>query len=296
MRIDSHVHLWDEAHSPAPWMTQEHAVIARPFGPNDLLPLITRNGVDAVILVQGSTDDPDTDYLLAEAARHHWIAAVTAWVCLDEPSRAGRRLDELARHPKLRAVRHLTQDEPDGWLLREPVLESIALLQQHGLMLEVPLEYPRHFDDVAELAHRFPDLPIVVDHLGKPPIGRAEMTDWRRALEALAAAENVHAKVSGLNTTMAWADWTASDLGPAIQAALDCFGPDRLMCGSDWPVALLNGDYDRAWGTASEVLAACCPGHADALLGENAVRIYRLDGDTATDHAAGPDVPAARAR
>ena len=275
MRIDSHIHLWDRRHTPQPWMTAEHAAIARPFGPDDIVPLLERNGIDRVVLVQGACLDSDTDYLFDEAERSDWIAAVTAWVCLDQPERAAQRLDELQARDKFRAVRHLSHNEPDHWLVRPAVLESIAMLEDRELILEVPVVFPRHFDDVISLAARFPRLQIVIDHLGKPPIGTPEMTRWARELGSAAAYSNVVAKVSGLNTALDWPDWTAEDLRPAIEVALECFGPERLMCGSDWPYSLLNGEFDRVWGLTSRAIVDAAPDHAEQLLGGNASRIYR---------------------
>lgn len=277
MKVDSHIHLWDLHHTPQAWMSDEHAAIARPFGPADVAPLLERNGIDSVILVQGACLDSDTDYLLEEAARTEWIGAVTAWVNLEDPDRAARRLDEIGRNPKLRAVRHLSQNEPDHWLLRAPVLESIAMLDERELILEVPVVFPRHFDDVVSLAERFPGLRIVVDHLGKPPLGSPRMALWASQLRDAAEHPNVLAKVSGLNTALDWAWWSVGDLRSAVEIALDYFGPERLMCGSDWPVALLNGDYDRVWQATAEALTAAAPNASSLLLGESARRIYQLE-------------------
>ena len=283
MIVDAHVHLWDARHTPQPWMTSEHAVIARPFGPADLEPLLRLNHVDAVVLVQGACLDSDTDYLFAEAARHDWIAAVTAWLALDSPERTRARLDELERHSAFRAVRHLIHNEPDPhWILQPPVLESLALLEERRVVLELPAVFPHHLEDVPVLAERFPKLVIVVDHLAKPPLGTDEMGSWAHELRAAAACPHVVAKVSGLNTALDRRDWSAEDLLPACQTALECFGPSRLMCGSDWPVALLNGDYDRVWDATRRVVEAIAGRDADALLGENAARVYRFADAKAT--------------
>lgn len=276
MIVDAHVHLWDAAHTPQPWMTPEHGAIARPFWPHDLRPLLDRNGIDAVVLVQGACLDSDTDYLLSEAEEHDWITAVTAWLPLDEPARARERLDELEQHSTFRAVRHLIHNEPDPhWILRPSVLECLDLLEERGVILELPVVFPRHLDDVPILAERFPELPIVIDHLGKPPIGRAHLQEWECSLRAAAAFPMVAAKLSGLNTAVARSDWVADDFLSACKTALECFGPHRLMCGSDWPVLLLNGDYDRVWD-ATRTLAEVAGRDAAALLGENAARIYRF--------------------
>ena len=215
---------------------------------------------------------------MAEADRHNWIAAVTAWLCLDRPGRARERLDELAARPKFRAVRHLVHNEPDAhWLTRGDVTESLGLLEARDVILEVPVVFPRHFDDVAAVARRFPALRIVIDHLGKPPTGTSELPRWEALLRDVARHENVMAKISGLNTTVTHAGWSAADLKRPVEVALECFGPDRLMCGSDWPVALLNGDYARVWDATRRAVQILAPGHAEALLGSNAQRIYHLE-------------------
>jgi L-fuconolactonase len=286
MIVDAHVHLWDSHHTPQPWMTSKHAAIARPFGPDDLRPLLDRNGIDAVVLVQGACLDSDTDYLLSEASRRDWIAAVTAWVALDAPDTVGARLDALGTHRAFSAVRHLIHDEVDPhWILRPAVLESLSLLEERRIVLELPVVFPRHFGDVPVLAERFPQLRLVIDHLGKPPLGTAAMGQWERGLQAAAAFPNVFAKISGLNTALDRRDWQVDDLLPACRAAYDAFGPARLMCGSDWPVALLNGDYDRVWDATRAIVDRVAAADADALLGENAARIYRLTEDRTTTPA-----------
>jgi L-fuconolactonase len=275
--VDSHVHLWDAEHTPQPWMTPDHAAIRRPFGPDDLRPLLDDQGIDVVIAVQGACLDSDTDYLFAEADRHDWIGAVTAWLRLDRPARAAQRLAELAARPKFRAIRHLIHHEADHWLIRGDVIESLALVASRDLILECPVEFPRHFDDVAAVAELFPTLRIVIDHLGKPPTGTGHMSRWEGMLRDVAAHQNVMAKISGLNTTVTHAHWSAADWGRTVEVALDSFGPDRLMCGSDWPVALLNGDYGRVWDATRKAVETCAPGSSAALLGANASRIYHLE-------------------
>jgi L-fuconolactonase len=156
------------------------------------------------------------------------VGAVTAWVDLLDHRTAEARLDQLAGSGKLRAVRHLVNiEDDDHWLLRPEVLESLDLLEERGLILEVPVEFPRHFGDVGLLAARFPKLRIVVDHLGKPPLATPSMPAWETELRALAPFQNVYAKVSGLGTTLPTQDWHADDLRPAIEVALDAFGTDR---------------------------------------------------------------------
>ena len=278
MIVDAHQHFWNLEREALPWMTDDHAVIRRTFEPVDLEPLLARAGVSRTVLVQAACTDSESDYLFELASRHPWVGGVVAWVDLRSPGRARERLDELSEQPALRGIRHLIHDEPDPhWILRDDVLEGIALLEQRRLILELPCVYPRHLADVPQLAAGFPDLAIVIDHLGKPPLGSSEMGRWAEELQAAAAHGNVAAKISGLNTALAAPDWDADDLREAVEVALAAFGPGRLVCGSDWPYALLNGDYERIWRETVRVIEHLAPLHTEQLLSQNALRLYDLD-------------------
>jgi L-fuconolactonase len=285
VNVDAHQHFWNPAREPMSWMEPEHAAIDRAFGPDDLRPLLAVCGIGATILVQAACSDADSDSMFEHARGHDWIAAVTAWVPLDAPGRAEARLGELTAEPKLRGVRHLIHGESDPhWILRPPVLTSIALLEERGLLLELPCVYPLHLGDVPELARRFPQLTIVIDHLGKPPVGMPEMAHWEVLIRAAAGAPNVVAKVSGLNTALTDPRWGAGDLLASVEIALDCFGPRRLMFGSDWPVALLNGTYERVWAETTRAIETVAGSDAGQVLGDTAARLY---GITATDREGG---------
>ncbi len=278
MIVDTHQHFWDLDREPMPWLRPEHAAIAHSFGPDDLRPLLDACGVDATILVQAACTDTDTDAMLAQATAHPWIVAVTAWVDLVSARRTRDRLDALSAEPKLRAVRHLIHDESDPhWILQDSVLESLVIVEERGLLLELPCVFPRHLGDVPELALSFPRLTLVIDHLGKPPLGTGSMGKWEALIRRAAGFENVVAKVSGLNTMLASPDWSAADLRRAVDVAYECFGADRLVCGSDWPVSELNGTYPKVW---YETVAAVSTVAGDAathrILEDTPARLYRL--------------------
>ena len=276
--VDAHHHFWDTRRVPLPWLRPAHAAIAGPFTPDGLAPELGPAGIDRTILVQSANLAADTDAMLEHARRHAWIAAVVAWLPLREPEHTRERLAELAGEPKVRGVRHLIHDESDPhWILRAPVLESIAFVADRELILELPAVWPRHLGDVPELARSFPTMTIVIDHLGKPPLGRDGFQDWAHALAFAAAEPNVAAKVSGLNTATDKPDWSAADLEAPLQVAVDAFGPERLLCGSDWPVSLLNnGDYERVWRETRRAVAAAAPEAQELLLAGTATRLYRL--------------------
>ena len=283
MTVDSHHHFWNPERIPQPWMTDEHASIARRFEPPDLEPLVRAAGVTRTVLVQSAARDDDTDYMFELADDVPWVGAVIAWCRLDDPARARKRLAELSDKPKLRGIRHLIHQEADPhWIMQPAVRPTLELLGNMRLVLELPAVYPNHLGDVPELARRHPGLAIVVDHLGKPPLGTGHMTRWEELLRAAADQANVYAKISGLNT-VAPRGWTAADLEPAVRVAVDAFGAGRLVCGSDWPVALLNGDYDYVWHETSEAIRRVAGSSAEEILTTTATTLYQLDtsGDSA---------------
>jgi L-fuconolactonase len=277
MLVDAHHHFWNPARVSQPWMTAEHAAIDRAFEPGDLEPLLRAAGVARTVLVQSAACDADTDYMFELVADVDFVGAVVAWVRLEDAKATRDRLRELATRPKLRGVRSLVHQEPDPhWILRPEVQPGIAAVAERGLVLELPAVFPDHLGDVPELARRHPELKIVIDHLAKPPLGTPTMAAWREQLEAAAAHPNVMAKVSGLNTVVRHGDWTADDLAPAVAAAVESFGAGRLMLGSDWPVALLNGRYVDVVDRTADAVRAAAGEDADQILGGTAARVYRL--------------------
>jgi L-fuconolactonase len=276
--VDAHHHFWNLEREAMAWMTAEHAVIRRTFGPAELAPLLVAAGVAQTVLVQAACSDSDTDSMFEHAAGHDWIGGVIAWIDLRSAARTRVRLEELAAQPKLRGFRHLIHDEPDPhWILRDDVLECLSLLEEGGWILELPCVFPRHLADVPELAARFPAMTFVIDHLAKPPLRTGAMAEWADELRAAAAHGNVAAKVSGLNTMLADDGWRADDLREAVAVAVEAFGPARLVCGSDWPVALLNGDYGKIWRETVRVIEDVAPQHREQILAATAASVYGLD-------------------
>jgi L-fuconolactonase len=282
MIIDSHQHFWDLERVEYPWLVPAYGPIYRSFQPDELAPQLAAAGVDRTVLVQAANSFADTDAMLAQAAANDWIGAVVGWVPLDDADAAGRALDErYLAQPKFRGVRHLNHNEPDpDWLIRPDVLDGLRVLEAHDLVFEVVAVYPLHLGHVPTLAKACPDLRIVIDHLAKPPIVSGDLGAWKRDLAAAAVHPNVCAKVSGLNTAADWATWTAEDLMESIGHAIEVFGADRLMVGSDWPVAILAGDYQRVWtetGRALTLLGVSDTERA-ALLGGTAAAVYSIGG------------------
>lgn len=276
-KIDTHQHFWNLTEVDYPWLVPDYGSIYRTFDPADLAPQLAAAGIDKTVVVQAANSDADTASMLVHADYHDWIGAVIGWVPLLDPAETARALDRYGRHPKFRGVRHLIHEEPDpDWVIRERVLASLGALAERGMIFEVVAVFPNHLEHVPALAERHPNLTLVIDHLAKPPIKSGEWEPWATQLAAAARYSNVHAKVSGLNTAADWDTWSAADLKPAIDHAIDQFGVDRLMFGSDWPVCALAGDYAKVWAETNRAIEGRPPAEVDALLGRTAERVYRL--------------------
>lgn len=275
--IDAHQHLWDPRQGGYPWLA-DFSEIRRPYDFDDLAPHLARHGVRGTVLVQADDTDADTDAMFAVAAAHPEIRGVVAYVALEQPDQAGARLAVLQGRDRFVGVRNLIHDQPDpDWLRRSDVAEGLRLVERAGVSFDLVTNRMRHLEHAGYLSERFPDLRLVIDHLGKPPVGTDRWEPWRTLIQRAAANPLVSAKVSGLYPAVGdWRSHQADDLRPWVDIALAAFGPARLMIGSDWPVDLLAGGYDVVWANLVEVLEGYGPEVSGPILGETAVARYAL--------------------
>jgi len=186
-------------------------------------------------------------------------------------------LDELAAHPKFKGVRHLVESEPDDdWLVQPEVLNGLRRLSAFGLTYDL-LVHTRHLKHVAKVADTCPGLSLVIDHMAKPPIANGEFDSWFRELKPVAANPNIYCKLSGLVTEAKWDSWQPGDLRPYVDAALELFGPGRLMFGSDHPVCLLAASYARVLDSFQELLKEFPDDARQKIFSKNAIDFYRLN-------------------
>lgn len=274
MRIDAHHHLWQLSRGDYDWLTPAAGVLYQDFSTADLEPLLKPAGIDASILVQAAPTEAETGFLLHTATVTPWIRGVIGWTDLSAKD-AGHIIDQFAWHEYLVGMRPMLQDlsDPD-WILRPAVEPALRAMAETGLVFDALVRTPqRHV--VPELARRHPDLKIVIDHAGKPAIAEGVDDTWRGFIEAAAAHPNIAIKLSGL-LTEAPAGARADDLLPFVQILLDTFGPERIVWGSDWPVLLLNGSYDRWSAMTDALLSHISARDIAAIRGGNAARIYGI--------------------
>lgn len=284
IKVDTHQHFWNLDLVEYSWLVPAYGPLYRTYGPQELQPQLEAAGIDYTVLVQSANSFADTNYMLQQADKYDWIGAVIGWVPLWNPREAEHMLDDrYGPHPKFRGMRHLIHEEQDpDWIVQDLVIEGLKLFEERDLVFEVVAVFPNHLEHVPTLAEKLPDLKLVIDHLAKPPIKDSVMDDWAEQLAAAAEHPNVYAKVSGLNTAADWETWSADDLQPYIDFALQKFGAERLMFGSDWPVCVLAGDYDKVWQETQKALSGYGRDVQDAILGQTALRVYDIDTETSS--------------
>ena len=233
------------------------------------------SGIDGTVAVQARQNPRETEFLLDLADRHDFIRGVVGWVDLRSQDVAAD-LERFATHPRMVGVRHIVHDESDDrFMLGGNFLQGLEQLRQYNLTYDLLL-YPRHLSVAIDVVKRFPQQPFVLDHIAKPFIKDGIIEPWRTEIRQLASYENVLCKVSGMVTEAVWQGWTQDDFVPYLDVVFDCFGIDRLMFGSDWPVCTLSGSYGEVVGIVRKYIEALSADEKAKIMGGNASRFYQL--------------------
>jgi len=274
IQIDSHQHFWSYDEQQYRWIPKG-SPLHRDWLPNDLAPLLAKAGLDGCIAVQARQTVEESRWLLTLADHAPIIKGVVGWVDL-QSERVEEQLEELSKHPRFVGVRHVVQDEPDSnFMLRPNFLRGIGKLEPFNLTYDI-LIYPKQLPAAIELVKRFPGQAFVLDHIAKPFIKSGTLSPWREQIRELAKATNVCCKVSGMITEADHANWKPSDFKPYLDVVFEAFGVGRLMYGSDWPVCLLAGSYERVFGLVDEYTRQLSGEARAKFFGGNAARFYSV--------------------
>ena len=274
MKIDAHHHFWHYNTQDYGWISDDMAVLRRDFLPADLKPELDRAGIDRVVSVQARQCVEETEWLLKLAEENDFIAGVVGWLPIASPDFPAL-LEKFAANPKLRAIRHVVQDEPDDrFILGEAFNRGIDRLLSSGLVYDI-LIFERHLPYAIEFVkNHSPEQVFVLDHIAKPKIAAGEMQPWADNLRKLAAFPNVYCKLSGLVTEADIHNWTPDQLRPYVETVLDAFGPGRVMFGSDWPVCTCATNYSAWLGLVGEFISRLSEHEQAQIMGGTALKAY----------------------
>jgi len=277
MLIDAHQHFWKlDLPFDYGWLYAErHRAICRDYMPSDLELHLRGAGVERTVFVQTQHNAEETRWALRLAEEYGFIAGVVGWVDLAS-ERCESQLEEFLSHPRFCGVRHIVQDEPDeNFIVRPDVFRGLGVLERHRVPYDL-LFYHQHLRHAVTVARAVPGLRLVIDHLSKPRIREGVLEPWRSELRAAAAYPNVYCKLSGMVTEADWSSWTVADLRPYILTAVEAFGPNRCMYGSDWPVCALAAEYGEVWRSLREVLSELSSTESAQIFGGTAAEFYGL--------------------
>lgn len=275
MRVDAHQHFWVYNTAEYDWITDSMGILRRNFLPEDLRPELDHNEFHGSIAVQTRQTLEETRWLLELAEHSPWILGVVGWVDLCSKD-VHSQLETIACHPKLVGIRHIVQSEPeDRFLLRSDFCHGISVLQEFDLAYDILIR-AKHLPIAAEFVEQFPHQRFVLDHLAKPAISDGEIENWALGIRRLASFPNIFCKLSGLVTEADWRHWKPEQIIPYLDVAFECFGSNRLMIGSDWPVCLVAASYAGATDAIKSYVERHTPAERDAVLGRNAEVFYRL--------------------
>jgi len=277
--IDAHVHFWDPRRLPYPWLAEVSAIAAR-HAPGELGAEAGPEQPERIVFVQAecARDRWAEEVAWAEelAAAEPRLAAVVAHAPMDADARTAAAIGTLARHPLVRGVRHLIQDEPDpGFCTRPAFVAGVRRLGPAGLTFDLCCRAGQ-LPAVAALVRACPGTTFILDHAGKPDLRTGDLTAWRSHLGPLAALPNLVGKFSGLVTEAGRTTDLADTLRPVVAHLLATFGPHRLLFGSDWPVVKLASSYAGWLALARELLSGLSAAEQTAVFSANAARLYRL--------------------
>lgn len=276
MKVDSHQHFWRYDPVEYPWIGPDLDILKRDFLPSDLEPILQSENFDGCLAVQARQTHAETEWLLELADRYSFVKGVVGWLPLQDPQFESI-LDSYRNRPSLVGLRHVIQAEADdAFILRDDFNRGIAQLENTGLVYDI-LIFERHLGATLEFVDRHPNQRFVVDHIAKPVIRRdAFAAQWRRDLIELGRREHVSCKLSGVVTEVRDETWDDALLAPYFETALEAFGSERLLFGSDWPVCLLRADYSHWVRSVENALQSLSRDEQSAIWGDNAERVYGL--------------------
>jgi L-fuconolactonase len=272
--VDAHHHLWRYVFEEYSWMGTNEDILRRDFTITEYLAVAQQSSVSAAIAVQSRQMIEDTDFLVDLAKSSGISHFVVGWFDL----LADDAEEVIAKYAQLKHVvgaRHFLSLESDNSLFRSSFFrERLQLLAANDLTFDL-LVRPDQLQYCTDLVGELPELTFVLDHLGNPVIG-GDNSNWRTGLKELSTMPNVYAKVSGLTHNTLGNSFDVSSFDSSLECAVEFFGTDRLIFGSNWPVVDINASFGFWMQAVSEFFNKVAPDALPDILGHNAVKAYNL--------------------
>lgn len=275
MIIDSHHHLWNYDPVTYAWINDEMALLKRDFLPSEYISELDKNGIYGSVVVQATTTEKETGLLLELSEKSKYILGVVGWVNLLSKDLEDK-LDTFGDHLKFKGVRHPIQGESLGFMTSKDFKSGLSKLKSYDLPYDL-LIYPTQLKEATKLVSEYPNQIFIIDHLAKPAIKDRQFQPWQKEIEKIAKYPNVYCKISGMVTEAKWHGWMIHDFKPYIDIAMENFGAERVMFGSDWPVCLLSATYEQVLTILKFFIRYLSQDEKENILSRNAIRAYQLN-------------------
>jgi L-fuconolactonase len=283
--VDTHLHLWDPHRISYSWQGG-NALLNRSYEVEDYRHASHEFNAEAMVFVECHVDDgphsgqyiKEIEFVEEQAERDPRIRAIVAKAPLERGDAAASILEEMVhRFPRVRGIRRIPEFEPDprDFMLNPKFIDGVRLLKSYKLHFELNVNYTQ-MDDALEFLELVPDVPIILDHCGKPGIRGGHIDLFRRHMRACAWHPNVVCKLSDLPVEANWSHWTEAQLRPFIDTTIEAFGFQRMMYGGDWPVCLQATSLDRWVEVLDRALAGFSETDRHSFYRDTANRFYRL--------------------
>lgn len=272
--IDSHHHFWHYDPARHDWIDDNMSVIRQDFLPKQLKKVYEQNEIDGCVSIQVDQTEEETYFLLNHAKQNDFIEGVVGWIDL-QADNLKERLDYFSHFRLLKGFRHILQGEKPEFMLQPKFQRGISMLGQYNFTYDILIK-PHQIEAATTLIEAYPNQNFVVCHLAKPYIKSGKIDKWAKDLKALANNSNVWCKISGIVTEADYRNWKKSDFIPYLDIAIEAFGIDRLMYGSDWPVCLVAAKYDQQLDIVKAYFSTFSESEQEKLFGLNAIQFYGL--------------------
>jgi len=277
--VDAHVHWWNPARFRYSWL-DALPTLNRAFLPPDYTSASAPTNVSKIVFVESGCEPKqsldEVDWISSLSKNEPRLRGIVTFAPIERGEAVLAELEALASRPLVKGVRRNLQVEMDaGYCLRPEFVAGVKSLEKFGFTFDLCIR-PEQLRSVSELVRCVPQVTFVLDHLGKPNVRDGKREPWATDLKSLAAHPNVVCKISGLTTEADCQKWQPADLKFYFNRALECFGPDRILFGSDWPVATLATDYSRWIQTVEAFLSCIKSADQTKFFQTNAERIYRV--------------------
>ena len=280
MRIDAHQHFWQYDPDRHKWINDEMSAIRRDFFPGDLATILKTLQIDGTIAVQADETVVETTFLLDLAAKNDFIKAVVGWTDLHSLE-LEKTLYNFKGIEKLAGFRCVMQGAPDEKYLRNVLFaNNLKKLVEHGYTYDL-LVYHNQLPALISMTEKLPDNQLILDHIGKPDIRNNQFQTWKEQIKILAKHPGIYCKLSGMVTEADYSKWTYDDLLPYLETSAEYFGIDRICFGSDWPVCLVAGSYNKVYEVIEKFVHQLSKSDQEKIFGLNTLQFYKIkDGST----------------